>query len=49
MSSAPYRIVELAEKPKLHRQISTTDSQIDNLVYQLYSLTPDEIAIVEGK
>jgi hypothetical protein len=36
------------EKTRLQRQISATDSQIDNLVYQLYSLTPDEIAIVEG-
>ena len=26
-----------------------TDRQIDTLVYQLYSLTPDEITIVEGK
>ncbi len=23
--------------------------QIDNLVYELYELTPDEIAIVEGR
>ena len=36
------------EKTKLQRQISTTDNQIDNLVYELYNLTPDEIAIVEG-
>ena len=26
----------------------TLDRQIDNLVYELYDLTPDEIAIVEG-
>jgi hypothetical protein len=24
------------------------DRQIDNLVYELYDLTPEEIAIVEG-
>jgi hypothetical protein len=27
---------------------ATLDRQIDNLVYELYGLTPDEIAIVEG-
>jgi len=27
---------------------ATLDRQIDNLVYELYDLTPDEIAIVEG-
>ena len=26
----------------------TTDHQIDALVYDLYALTPDEIALVEG-
>jgi len=26
---------------------ATLDRQIDNLVYELYDLTPDEIAIVE--
>ncbi len=36
------------EKTKLQRQISTTDSQIDNLVYDLYNLTPEEIKLVEG-
>jgi type I restriction-modification system DNA methylase subunit len=35
------------EKTKLQRQINSTDSQIDKLVYELYNLTPDEIAIVE--
>jgi hypothetical protein len=32
---------------KLQRQISATDSQIDRLVYELYNLTADEIAIIE--
>ena len=30
-------------------QIERTDADIDALVYQLYGLTDDEIAIVEGK
>ena len=36
------------EKTRIQRQITTTDSQIDKLVYELYNLTPEEIAIVEG-
>ncbi len=32
----------------LERQIAATDTQIDRLVYDLYGLTGDEIAIVEG-
>ena len=28
---------------------ATLDRQIDNLVYELYDLTPNEIAIVEGQ
>jgi hypothetical protein len=31
------------------RQIDTTDRQIDRLVYELYGLTEEEIAFVEGK
>ena len=31
----------------IQRQIDTTDRQIDQLVYELYGLTDDEIAIVE--
>jgi hypothetical protein len=31
----------------LQRQIDATDQEIDNLVYELYELTPEEIAIVE--
>jgi len=34
------------EKTALQRQITTTDQQIDKLVYELYDLTDDEIAIV---
>jgi len=36
-----------ADKESLQRQITATDKQIDALVYGLYSLTPDEIKIVE--
>ncbi|MBU0617390.1 MAG: hypothetical protein KKI02_06720 [Planctomycetes bacterium] len=35
------------EKSALQRQIDTTDRQIDQLVYELYGLTDDEIKIVE--
>ena len=35
-------------KTLLQRQIAATDNQIDRLVYDLYELTPEEIAIVEG-
>lgn len=33
----------------LQRQIEAADQQIDQLVYELYELTPEEIAIVEGQ
>ena len=36
------------EKTLLSRQIEATDAAIDTLVYELYGLTPEEIAIVEG-
>ena len=35
------------EKTALQRKIDATDRQIDNLVYELYGLTDDEIKIVE--
>jgi hypothetical protein len=34
-------------KTALQRQIEVTDRQIDLLVYELYGLTGEEIAIVE--
>jgi len=37
-----------AEKTRLQRQINTTDSQIDKLVYNLYGLTKEEIELVEN-
>jgi hypothetical protein len=36
------------DKAMLQRQIDATDWQIDNLVYELYGLTEEAIAIVEG-
>ena len=36
------------ERTVLQRQITATDRQIDQLVYELYGLTEEEIAIVEG-
>jgi len=36
-----------AERQALQQQVEATDRQIDQLVYQLYGLTPDEIALVE--
>jgi hypothetical protein len=37
-----------ADKKLYQRQIEATDRQIDALVYELYGLTEDEIAVVEG-
>jgi len=36
-----------AEKDVIQRQIDATDAEIDQLVYELYGLTAEEIAIVE--
>ena len=36
------------EQTMIQRQIDATDRQIDKLVYELYELTPEEIAIVEN-
>jgi hypothetical protein len=38
-----------ADKKLYQRQIETTDEQIDALVYELYGLTEEEIAIVDGR
>ena len=37
------------EKTHIQRQIDATDRQIDRLVYELYGLTEEEIAVVEEK
>ncbi|MBN1440379.1 MAG: N-6 DNA methylase [Anaerolineales bacterium] len=39
---------DIIEEERLQRLIDSTDSQIDALVYELYELTSEEIAIVEG-
>jgi len=36
------------EKTALQRQIEATDRQIEQLVYELYGLTEEEIRIVES-
>ena len=38
---------EQGERARLEREIAATDEQIDTLVYELYDLTDEEIAIVE--
>ena len=37
------------QKSLIRRQINATDAEIDRLVYDLYGLTAEEIAIVEGR
>ena len=37
-----------ADKELYQRRIEATDREIDALVYELYGLTEEEIAIVEG-
>jgi hypothetical protein len=37
------------DKTVIQRQIDATDCQIDQLVYELYGLTEEEIKIVEGE
>ena len=36
------------DKTVIQRQIDATDKQIDQLIYQLYGLTDEEIQIVES-
>jgi type I restriction-modification system DNA methylase subunit len=38
-----------SEKEPIERQIAATDKKIDDIVYELYGLTEEEITIVEGK
>ena len=37
------------QQDQVQRQIDVTDRQIDQLVYELYDLTPKEIKIVEAQ
>jgi len=39
---------DAGEQERLGRLIDSTDRQIDALVYELYGLTAEEIAVVEG-
>jgi hypothetical protein len=45
----PYFEEQKNKAASLQNIIDTTDKEIDNMVYQLYGLTAEEIAIVEGK
>ena len=36
------------DRTVIERQVAATDEEIDHLVYELYGLAKDEIAIVEG-
>ncbi|HEX7722684.1 MAG TPA: hypothetical protein VF397_11040 [Pyrinomonadaceae bacterium] len=36
------------DKTFYEKKCATLDRQIDNLVYELYELTPEEIALVDG-
>jgi len=38
-----------ADRRRLERAVKTTDRKIDAQVYELYGLTDEEIAVVEGK
>jgi len=40
-------MLDFLSRDGLQREIDATDRQIDQLVYQLYGLTDDEIRIVE--
>jgi len=37
-----------SDRTAIERQIAATDKQIDQLVFELYGLTEEEIRIVEG-
>ena len=37
------------ERANIEAQIKKTDAEINRLVYALYGLTDEEIAVVEGK
>ena len=51
----PIRKIEMSnpaetghDRTNLHPQIDATDAQVDQLVYELYELTNDEIKVVEA-
>jgi hypothetical protein len=55
--SGGYRLSNLIKAYRTHQpsiaaidnRIATTDKVIDEIVYRLYGLTPEEITLVEGK
>jgi hypothetical protein len=44
-----YFLAEAAKALELKRTIDATDHEIDRMVYELYGLTEEEIAVVEGR
>ena len=40
---------DYAENPPKQAKVKALEAEIDQLVYKLYDLTPEEIKIVEGK
>ena len=36
------------KRTNLHAEVSELEDEIDQLVYELYDLTPNEVEIVEG-
>ncbi|CAN5291388.1 hypothetical protein BH09BAC2_BH09BAC2_03620 [soil metagenome] len=44
-----YFLAESKKALELKNKIETTDKEIDQMVYNLYNLTPEEIKIVEGE
>ncbi len=47
MAGKPRAANTVHEKTMLQRQITATDHQIDQLVYDLYGLTEEEIKVVQ--
>ena len=41
--------IRVVKNKQLNSDVSTIEAKIDQLVYKLYDLTPNEIAIVEGQ
>ena len=49
LTSKLHLVTSDSEKSTLQNAITTTDTEIDCLVYNLYGLTEEEIKIVEGE
>ncbi|MBZ0276473.1 MAG: hypothetical protein K8I60_10030 [Anaerolineae bacterium] len=45
----PHHLLRKGTLPYAQSAITSTDREIDRLVYDLYGLTDDEIRIVEGE